>query len=68
MKSFGKATSKENCFSLYQEKGKLFMQLFWPLSCTMVTQKTTFHRISVTMKKNLVKSDVVKHEQRVESL
>ena len=51
MESFGKATSKDNCFSLYQEKGKLFMQLFWPLSCTMVTQKTTFHRISVTMKK-----------------
>ena len=62
MESFGKATSKDNCFSLYQEKGKLFMHLFWPLSCTMVTQKTTFHRISVTMKKTLVKSDVVKHE------
>ena len=68
MESFGKATSKETCFFLYLEKGKLFIQLFWPLSFTMAARKTTFRRISVTIKENLVKSDVVKHELRVESL
>ena len=42
MESFGEATSKETCFSLYLEKGKLFIQLFWPLSFTMVTKKNYF--------------------------
>ena len=51
MESFGEATSKETCFSLYLEKGKLFIQLFWPLSLTMVAKKTTFRRISVITKK-----------------
>ena len=68
MESFGYATNKETCFSLYLEKGKLFVQLFWPLGFTMVEKRTTFRRISVTINKNLVKSDVVKHELRVESL
>ena len=68
MESFGEATNKETCFSLYLEQGKLFMQLFRPLSFTMVAKRNTFGRISVTMNKNLVKSDVAKHELRVESL
>ena len=51
MESFGEATSKETCFSLYLEKGKLFIQLFWPLRFTMVAKKTTLRRISHTTKK-----------------
>ena len=39
MESFGEAASKETCFSLYMEKGKPFIQLFWPLSFTMVAKK-----------------------------
>ena len=35
------ATTKETCFSLYLEKGKLIIQLFWPLSVTMVAKKNT---------------------------
>ena len=42
MESFGEATSKETCFSLYLEKGKLFIQLFWLLSFTIVAKKNTF--------------------------
>ena len=42
MESFGEAASKETCFSLYLEKGKLFIQLFWLLSFTMVAKKNTF--------------------------
>ena len=42
MESFGEATSKETCFSLYLEKGKLFIQLFWPLGFTMVAKKNYF--------------------------
>ena len=42
MESFGEATSKETCFSLYLEKGKLFIQLFWLLSFTMVAKNNTF--------------------------
>ena len=68
MESFGEASSKKTCFSLYMEKGKLFIQLFWPLGFTMLAKKNYFRRISVTMNKNLVKSDVVKHELGVESL
>ena len=68
MESFGEASSKKTCFFLYMEKGKLFIQLFWPLGFTMLAKKNYFRRISVTMNKNLVKSDVVKHELGVESL
>ena len=68
MESFGEATRKETCFSPYLENGKLFIQLFSPLSFTMMTKRTTFRRISVTMKEALVKSDVVKHELRVKRL
>ena len=68
MESFGEASSKKTCFSLYMEKGKLFIQLFWPLGFTMLAKKNYFRRISVTMNKNLVKSDVVKHELGVESV
>ena len=39
MGSFGETTSKETCFSLYVEKGKLFLQLFWTLRFTMVAKK-----------------------------
>ena len=39
MGSFGETTSKEACFSLYVEKGKLFLQLFWTLRFTMVAKK-----------------------------
>ena len=42
MESFGEATSKETCFSLYLEKGKLFIQLFWPLGFTMVAKTNYF--------------------------
>ena len=42
MESFGEAASKETCFSLYLEKGKLFIQLFWPLGFTMVAKKNYF--------------------------
>ena len=60
MESVGEATSKETCFSMYLQKGKVFIQLFWPLRFTMVAKKkTTLRRISHTMKKNLIKSDVV---------
>ena len=41
MESFHEATSKETCFSLYLEKGKFFIQLFWPLSFTIVAKKNT---------------------------
>ena len=51
MESVGEATSKETCFSLYLEKGKLFIQLFWPLRFTMVAKKTTLRRISHTTRK-----------------
>ena len=39
MEHFCEATSKEAYFFLYLEKGKLFIQLFWPLSFTMVAKK-----------------------------
>ena len=39
IESFGEASSKKTCFSLYLEKGKLFIQLFWPLGFTMVAKK-----------------------------
>ena len=39
MESLREAASKETCFSLYMEKGKPFIQLFWPLSFTMVAKK-----------------------------
>ena len=42
MESFGEASSKKTCFSLYLEKGKLFIQLFWPLGFTMVAKKNYF--------------------------
>ena len=42
MESFGEATSKETCFSLYPEKGKLFIQSFWPLGFTIVGKKNYF--------------------------
>ena len=42
MESFGEATSKETCFSLYLEKGKLFIQLFLPLGFTMMAEKNYF--------------------------
>ena len=70
METFYEAISKETYFSLYLEKGQLFIQLFWPLSFTMVAKKNTY---SVEFrlpwkKKNLEKSNVVKHDLRVESL
>ena len=40
--SFCEATSKGTCFFLYLEKGKLFMQLLWLLSFTMVAKMNTF--------------------------
>ena len=65
MESFGEATSKETCFSLYLEKGKLFIQLFWLLSFTMVAKNNTFSvEFLLPWKENLEKSDVVKHELR----
>ena len=42
MESFGEATSKDTCFSLYLEKGKRFIQLFWSLGFTMVPKKNYF--------------------------
>ena len=60
MESVGEATSKETCFSLYLEKGKLFLQLFWPLRFTMVAKKKLLSvEFLLPWKKNLVKSDVV---------
>ena len=69
MESFSEAASKGTCFSLYLERWKLFIQLFWPLSFTMVVKKNTFSvEFRLPWKKNLEKSDVVKNELRVESL
>ena len=65
MESFGEATGKETCFSLYLEKGKLFIQLFWPLGFTMVAKKNYF---PLNFCYHEQKPDVVKHELRVESL
>ena len=42
MESFGEESSKETCFSLYLGKGKLSIQLFWPLDFTMVAKKNYF--------------------------
>ena len=42
MESFGEATSKEICFFLCLEKGKIFIQLFWPLGFTMIAKKNYF--------------------------
>ena len=42
MESFAEATSKETCFSLYLEKGKLFIPLFWPLGFAMVAKTNYF--------------------------
>ena len=42
IESFGEASSKKTCFSLYLEKGKLFIQLFWPLGFTMVAKTNYF--------------------------
>ena len=42
MESFGKASSKETCFSLCLKKGKIFIQLFWSLGFTMVSKKNYF--------------------------
>ena len=39
MESFGEASGKETSFSLYLEKGKFFIQLFWPSGFTMVAKK-----------------------------
>ena len=39
MEYFGETTSKETCSSLYLEKGKLFIKLFWPLGFTMVPKR-----------------------------
>ena len=63
METFYKATAKETCFFLYLEKGKLFTQLFWLLSFTLVPKEHICCRISVTTKK----SDVVKHELQLTS-
>ena len=64
--SFCKATSKEVCFLLYLEKGKLFIKFFWPLSCTTVAKKNTFSvEFLLPWKKNLERSDVVKQDLRV---
>ena len=68
MESFCKAISKE---TLYLEKGKIFIQLFWPLSSTMVGKKEHFFcGFSFTMKKKLEKSGktrVMSHELQVTS-
>ena len=39
MESFGEASRKETCFSLYLDKGKLHIQLIWPLGFTTVAKK-----------------------------
>ena len=44
MESFGEESSKKTCFSLYLEKGKLSIQLFWPLDFTMVVKKNYFQQ------------------------
>ena len=67
MESFGEASSKENCF-LYLEKENLLYNQFGHQVLLWWQKRTTYRRISVTMNKNLVKSDVVKHELRDERL
>ena len=42
MESFREAARNEPCFSLYLRKEKLFIQLFWLLSFTVVAKKNTF--------------------------
>ena len=42
MESFGEASGKETCFSLYLEKGKFFIQLLWSLGFTMVAKENYF--------------------------
>ena len=42
MESFGEESGKETCFSLYLEKGKIFIQLFWSFYFTMVARKNYF--------------------------
>ena len=39
MELFGEASRKETCFSLYLDKGKLHIQLIWPLGFTTVAKK-----------------------------
>ena len=68
METFHEATSKKTSFSLYLEKWKLFIQLFWLLSFTMVARNNTFSvEFLLPWKKRLEKSNVVKHELRVAS-
>ena len=46
MESFHKAARKETCFSLYLQKGKLFIQLFWLSNFTIVAIKGLFEKWS----------------------
>ena len=68
METFHEATSKKTSFSLYLEKSKLFIQLFWLLSFTMVARNNTFSvEFLLPWKKKLEKSNVVNHELQVAS-
>ena len=68
METFYRATSEETCFSLYLEKERHFIQLFWLLSFTVVVKKNAFSvEFLLPWKKNLEKNNVVKHELRVTS-
>ena len=51
MESFRKAARKETCFSLYLQKGKLFIQLFWLSNFTIVAIKGLFEKWSILASK-----------------
>ena len=51
MESFRKAARKETCFSLYLQKGKLFIQLFWLSNFTIVAIKGLFEKWSTLARK-----------------
>ena len=65
MESHGEATSKETCLSLFLEKRETVYRIILAKFYYDGKKEHAFCRISATMKKNLEKSDVVKHELRV---
>ena len=67
MESHGEATSKETCLSLFLEKRETVYRIILAKFYYDGKKEHAVWRISATMKKNLEKSDVVKHELRVTS-
>ena len=67
MKCFGEVTSKETCFSLHLEKEN-FLYSYLAIEFYYGRKKELISEEFLLPWKKLVKSDVVKHELRVESL